>query len=273
MKNLSTLRLASLLALSSLVVACGADASYEPDADDEITAEIGSEAVFGSDNRVNLTDMSALVASWPLNVVTPAGTTPDIPGHAHDGAVVGASLVQGRLGKALQLGPGKYVDVPSDPALEPERLTVEAWVKADGRTQALPSVSYVLGKGSYACKWASYALYADYFGGLTFYIGTSSGYVNSPDAGSGIWDDRWHHVAGIYDGAFVRLFVDGVEVGSGTPVSEPIAYSLGDVAHDLFIGRYGLPCVADFPGAVDEVRLWNRPLTAAELALHASHGG
>jgi Concanavalin A-like lectin/glucanases superfamily len=28
---------------------------------------------------------------------------------------------------------------------------------------------------------------------------------------------NWHHVFGAYDGATVRLCVDGVEVGSGTP--------------------------------------------------------
>jgi hypothetical protein len=103
-----------------------------------------------------------------------------------------------------------------------------------------------------------------------FYVTTASGVVFSPGAGFGIWDDQWHHVAGTYDGAFVRLYVDGAEVGSGTPASASIAYSTEDLTHDLFIGRYGAGCAYGFPGAVDEVRLWDRPLSAAEVAAHAS---
>src|SRR5205823_14394762 len=38
------------------------------------------------------------------------------------------------------------------------------------------------------------------------------GHVSSPDAGTGIWDGKWHHVAGTYDGAALRLYVDGHEV-------------------------------------------------------------
>ncbi|MCA1708687.1 MAG: LamG domain-containing protein, partial [Actinobacteria bacterium] len=43
---------------------------------------------------------------------------------------------------------------------------------------------------------------------------------------AGIWDGHWHAVAGTYDGAAVRLYADGIEVGSGTPATATVDYSL-----------------------------------------------
>ena len=56
--------------------------------------------------------------------------------------------------------------------------------------------------------------------GLEFYISQNGGltYAISPDAGAGIWDGNWHFVVGTYDGLNVRLYVDGKQVGNGTPV-------------------------------------------------------
>jgi hypothetical protein len=247
---------AMALCLTTTALGCGdADLSSEP------PAGSAEEAL----------SQASLVAHLPLDTITPAGTTPDASGNGNDGAVVGAIPVAGRFDDALGFGTGKYVQVPNDPSLEPATLSVEAWVKADGATiRTLPYVSYVLSKGAIGCSAASYALYTGSSGGLRFYITTSSGYVLSPDAGIGIWDDHWHHVVGTYDGSSVRLYVDGAEVGAGTPTSLPIAYGLEDVTHDLYLGKYGYPCTSDFPGTIDEARLWSRALTAAETAQHAS---
>ena len=35
-----------------------------------------------------------------------------------------------------------------------------------------------------------------------------------------VWDGKWHHVAGTFDGSTVRLYVDGVQVGTGTPAPD-----------------------------------------------------
>src|SRR5204862_199198 len=119
------------------------------------------------------------------------------------------------------------VRVPNSPTLEPATVTVEAWVRHLGYPGQLGGpgapaqpVSYIVAKGgAWASSAASYALYS--IGGVCFYISTSSGYHRSPDAGPGIWDGEWHYVVGTYDGSAVRLFVDGSEVGHGTPITEP----------------------------------------------------
>ena len=87
-----------------------------------------------------------------------------------------------------------------------------------------------------------------------------------------MWNGAWHHVAGTYDGASVRLYVDGAQVGTGTPASGPIAYGLAS-SNRLAIGNYAgnLPdppeCSENtaFGADIDEVRVFNRALSQQEI--------
>ena len=52
-----------------------------------------------------------------------------------------------------------------------------------------------------------------------------------------VWDGNWHFVAGTYDGAYVRFYVDGVEVTPATATSLTINYAL-PTNSNLYIGAY-----------------------------------
>lgn len=71
----------------------------------------------------------------------------------------------------------------------------------------------------------------------------------------------WHHVAMVHDGADLRLYFDGVETSSdiGTAPLSPFTSAM------LSIGGSdnGLDL---FQGALDEVRIYNRALTVAEIS-------
>ena len=77
-------------------------------------------------------------------------------------------------------------------------------------------------------------------------------------------------MVGTYDGASVRLYIDGVEVGAGTSAAIPIGYGLPD-SNDLYIGAYPGPGHF-FNGLVDEPSIYNRALSAAEIQTLASGG-
>jgi hypothetical protein len=184
-----------------------------------------------------------------------------------------AAWVPGHSGFALSFdgsGLGR-VQVPDSSSLEPSSgVTVESWIKSAGS----PGVyRYIVAKGAAGCITASYGLYTGLSGGLEFYVSTGHGtaYRDSPDAGDTIWDGRWHFVVGTYDGAAVRLYVDGKQVGSGTPWTQPIGYTLS-ASNDLFIGDYPGCRNIDwgFRGTIDEVSVWSRALSAAEIAAAAS---
>lgn len=181
-----------------------------------------------------------------------------------DGRVVGAvRFVPGHAGQAFAFSQGWHVEVPNAPALEPETLTVAAWVRRD----APPAENaYLLSKGASGCTAASYALHTGGTGGLVFYVSDGQAVYSSPDAGRALWDDAWHFVAGTYDGRVVRLFVDGLEVGPPTPAtSEAIGYGLPD-GDSLYLGAYRGTCDLRFDeGQLDEVRVFDRALTAAEI--------
>src|SRR5207248_1761853 len=107
---------------------------------------------------------------------------------------------------------------------EQARITVDGWVKANGSPGTF---RYIVAKGDRVGAGSSYALYTGTTGGLSFYIyNTVSDFIQSPVASPAIWDGNWHHVAGSYDGTAVRLYVDGAQVGAGTPTTVAITYGL-----------------------------------------------
>lgn len=209
---------------------------------------------------------TGLVGQWHLDEGT--GTVAaDSSGHGNHGTVLGgAQWVPGRFGAALSFeGTTARVQVANSASLEPaSAVSVSAWVKRAGSPG---DYRYILAKGATGCISASYALYSGPNGGLAFYVsnGHGSSYVLSPDAGSRVWDGNWHLVVGTFDGSTVRLFVDGSEVGSGTPHSAPIGYLLTN-SNDLFIGDYPGCRAHSFLGVIDEVMVWSRALTPAEVS-------
>jgi len=185
------------------------------------------------------------------------------PGTAH-----ALTFGPGKVGRAFQFDGEGYVRVPDARSLNLPTVTVEAWVKSSAEIQG--RYRYLAAKGI-DTDASSYALYTGPSGGLFFYVSdqTRTAFL-SPDAGKGVWDGNWHHVAGTYDGATVRLHVDGRQVGLGTPATLTINYNLpgGD---DFAIGNYLTPGPWGFRGSIAEVSIYNRALTASEIeAIYAS---
>ena len=156
----------------------------------------------------------------------------DAVGNNH-GTAVATTYGPGVVGRAFQFDGEGYVRIPDAPSLDSPAITVEAWVKG---TTAQGVYRYLVAKGVHADEAASYGLYTGCTGGLFFYVyDRTHAAAVSPDAGPAIWDGKWHHVAGTFDGASVRLYVDGKQVGNGTPAALKIDYNLPD-GNDLFIG-------------------------------------
>ncbi len=159
------------------------------------------------------------------------------------------------------------VDVPDSPSLEPSAQTsVSALVRS-----APPTPGTYLVSKSLTASNASYALLTGPGGGLAFSVAVAGSTVLSPEAPSTlVWDGAFHAVAGAYDGAGVHLYVDGAEIGTGTAASGAITYGASVNGGDLLIGSFNAtPSSANFPGLIDEVKLWNRGLTAADAEAEA----
>lgn len=212
-----------------------------------------------------------LGAFWHLNE-SGGAVAADSSGNANDGAVSGATPISGRFSRSLRFdGVDDLVSIPHSTTLEPTAVTVEGWVRSG---TAPGPFKHIVSQRSQLCEVASYGLYTG-AGGLAFYIsngGDDPGQLAiSPQAPAAIWDGAWHHVAGTYDGTAVRLYVDGAQVGTGTPATIPIGYGLPSQIGTL--GAFGGgTCGLNWAGDLDEPRIWRRALSAEELAASAAMG-
>jgi uncharacterized surface protein with fasciclin (FAS1) repeats len=210
-----------------------------------------------------------LLGDWRLNEGFGNRAT-DSSGNGNNGVLLAPphqpEWAPGRVGSGLYFDGNQSVVVPPSPVLEPATVSVEAWVRHLGYP-GTASVAHIVAKGgAWGSSAASYALFS--FGGLQFYVSSTAAVVKSPDAGPGVWDGAWHHIVGTYDGAAVRLFVDGSEIGHGSPMTQPILY--GTVPpFDLSIGNYGDTDTFNysypFIGDIDEVKVYGRALSPCEI--------
>jgi Concanavalin A-like lectin/glucanases superfamily len=217
----------------------------------------------------------AFAWEWPLRGYWPlhegAGQAiHDISGNRNDGRLGRTSGRDGRdaewirglfgIGTALRMDGDDYVAIPDTSSLRPDKVTVEAWVRAP---RSPGQFKYVMVKGGDKCEAGSFGLYTSNNGGMAFYVYDGQRWWRSPMESPSMWDGGWHHVAGSYDGRKVRLFVDGRQVGDGTPFGGDIEY---DLEHrNLFLGAYRGGCDLTFEGDIDELRVWTADLSIGSL--------
>lgn len=74
--------------------------------------------------------------------------------------------------------------------------------------------------------------------------------------------DQWTHAAGVYNGKSLQLYVNGKSAGT--------LAAAGSISGDLAGLRFGSPETAPWAGALDDIRIYKRVMTAAEIVrLHA----
>ena len=196
----------------------------------------------------------------------------DKSGNGNHGTIHGAKFVdRGRgcvlSGHALQFdGVDDYVDFETKATLDcADAVTLEAWVFPQ-----LPKTP--LGRTRIAgTERNSYLLfYYDFNGrGCVFWHFTERNYLRAlADPGA------WHHIAGTFDGEKVRLFIDGRLRDERTFKDGDYArdkpFRLGVKSADKGIGIHpddaSFTCA--FEGMIDEVRVYARALSEAEIADH-----
>jgi hypothetical protein len=123
-----------------------------------------------------------------------------------------------------------------------------------------PYVTKVGETGQYSLHRTSLANDAN--GQLEFAVNSGGEFYTPRSPVPDDWQGTWHHLAGVYDGSAVKLYVDGTEKDS-VPLSTPLTDTTGPVE----IGRnFGNPTRKLTDGTViDRLRLHRAGLTASEL--------
>ena len=200
------------------------------------------------------TSSPGLVAAYGFDQGSGSSVT-DASGNGHTGTISGATwTTQGKFGGALAFnGTNNWVTVASTSLLNlTSAMTLEAWVLP---TATSGTRDVLVKEGT---NVDIYNLYARNWRGLpeaNAYIGGS----NRTAEGVTLPSNTWTHLAGTYDGTTVRLFVNGTQVASAA-ISGTIATSSGplSIGGNSLWGEY-------FQGSIDEVRVYNRALTATEI--------
>ena len=207
-----------------------------------------------------------LAGQWQLESFA-GNTTADASGHGLTGATSGGlELTAGRFGNGFLFDTTSAVRVGPSALLEPARVTVVAWVRSAGSPGTDRTI---LAKGGDSgCTASSWALDTGGRGGIEFYVrgpGSAARFSSPPSLPfDGIWNGAWHGVAGVYDGTSVRLYVDGQEVGSGSPGPPSIDYARPN--RDFTMGQYTACGGLAYGERLDEVQVYDRALTATEIA-------
>jgi hypothetical protein len=197
---------------------------------------------------------SGLVASYGFNQGSGVQVA-DASGQGNTGTISSATwTASGKYGSALSFnGTSSWVTVADAPSLDlTAGMTIEAWVNPAS------------GSG-----WRTVALKED-AGGLAFALYSANGasrpagFVHTTtDVGlngtAAVPLNTWSHLAITFDGTTLRMFLNGVQTGTRT-----ITGAVGMTSGALRIGGNSV-WGEYFKGLIDEVRIYNRPLTAAEI--------
>ena len=206
-----------------------------------------------------------LVAHWQLD-----GDATDSSGYGHDGTVYGNPnwVAEGADGGAIEFdGFDDYVSAPAHSDLQPDfPFTVCSWVKANDPAS-----------GSFMIN-ASPPDDGTYYSGFAILLmGDGSGRVKATYKNGGppnsssrhgkysstvLQADTWYHIAAVVRGYMdIDLYVNGTsEGGYDTGTATTIAYS----SNDFFIASSNESSLF-FDGAVDDVRVYDRALSEAEV--------
>jgi fibronectin type 3 domain-containing protein len=205
-----------------------------------------------------------LVGGWAFSEGT-GSTAADASGNGNAGTITNATWsTQGRYGNALSFnGTNSSVRVASSMSLNlATAMTLSAWVR--------PSASQNGWRTIVQRQPDTYLLHASSTSALRpAGGGTLGGSVEVLTGPAAIPVSTWTHVAMTYDGAMLRLYVNGTQVAA-----RAAAGAIQSVANPLWIGG-NQPYGEYFQGLIDEVRVYNRALTQGDIQtdMNASVGG
>jgi len=212
------------------------------------------------------------IAHWEMEEVQ-AGVLEDAARNGHDGVHFGEekpAVVDGIVGKALafdgQAAGGLTVAKSEDFHL-PQGLSVMAWIKP-GERGAAYEILCMKGDQSGDPPWPGWR-FRYFWSRVSFEFGTTDG--RQVRVSSAEWSTPagfWSHVAAVYDGQRVRLYVNASLV-----VEQGVEGELARQKRPVIVANYvGRKNAYAFHGALDEVKVFDGCLSEDEVFAEACRG-
>jgi hypothetical protein len=182
-------------------------------------------------------------------------------------------IAKGRSGGAYNLdGKGDYLRIANSPSIEiRDAVTASVWVKLNsfGPKGYANENGYIINKGD--DYWWNPAIGLGYSKGAQkalFHIGSPAARRTGIKTVHGVTKlqvGKWYHLAGTYDGAVSKLYVNG-KLEKSMPFKgrmradkAPVLLGGGHLGSGEFHNQFTVD------GAIDDVMIWNRALSADEV--------
>jgi len=231
------------------------------------------DALYRSGRVTGTINNTGLVGYWPMNEGRGAEAG-DFSGQANHGTLTNmdpsTDWVPGKRGKALDFDGGNdFVDI-SYSALDfpsaTSEITLSAWVKTSTVGDASIFGFRDSGSGSPVMDFqiGNDGIDNDNTGFVSFIV-RDDGSVGLTHfhSSTDLRDGNWHHVVATIDSSKnMKIYVDGIQDGSGThTMTAGITTDTKRIGDESINGN-----IDEMDGQIDEVRIYNRALTAAEVS-------
>lgn len=210
-----------------------------------------------------------LAGNWPFEGAgsisngQTAGLT-DLSGNGNNGTALnangtGMTFTAGKVGNAVQFdGVDDYVNVGNGSSIHPTvNATFSVWVKPGSSQVTYADIlgnHSISGFNGYVIQQNGSALNNYYFSYGNGSAWQAAGLIAQLNT------NQWNYLVFTKDGSLVKLYLNGAYV-SQIGVTGDIVYA---VDHPIFIG-FGYSSARLFNGLIDDVRIYNRALTASEI--------
>ncbi|MFC1675670.1 LamG-like jellyroll fold domain-containing protein [Planctomycetota bacterium] len=216
--------------------------------------------IIASSASATLTD--GLVGHWEFDYGS--GDTAYDSAGTNNGTIYDANWTTGQIEGALDFdGIDDYVDCGNSAELNPEYITISAWIN----TSAAGSYNYIVSKDK--TSWEQQRVWQlsktendnlrfvvfksdDDYGGLDDW--------NDVTGNAVLADGNWHLVTGTWDGSVIKVFVDGQEDGA----NNYSGFLQQGQTNNVLIGKKE-DNPNNFNGSIDDVRFYNRALSSTEI--------
>lgn len=200
-----------------------------------------------------------LIAYYPLDV-----DVNDYSGLSKNGANHGATPDTGQISGGYYFdGGSNAISVDSFSGLDGAvGATISSWIKPQ-----LPSDENgrIVTYGSTLFAQQSDCFYCTHKRSLICTVGTAVGGSRTEVTSNPVSLDNWHHVACIYDGSDMKIYVDNMEQTTTVVSSGTGPLSVGDGT--FYIGDHDLSYVRTFKGIIDELSIFDKALSETEINL------
>ena len=196
----------------------------------------------------------SLVGYWNFNEGT-GEIANELTNRSNNGILLNSPIwTAGKFGDALGFNGNNTSLIINDPAVNtPKEITVACWVNYNA-----------FGNVGLVSKFYDYGIYGPENGYIKFIVWNGTSGSSASFNKDLIQLGTWHFISGTYGvDAIPRIYLDGQLVGSGSRLMNGIIQK----ASSINIGRRGDKIGDDFiNGLIDEVQIYNRSLSASEIA-------